>query len=290
MLTKVVNTENEYLDITELVEGVHYEKLCYVTNSTSGVTKLDKGYFTFFVKDKNANVIRAQLFDVKDFIESGFMAKFFINKPVKLNFLSQMYNGQWSLIIKEISLWEGDFDYQAFRGSVVCDATRLKSVAGKVVGENYLIPAEYSTVSLPTICAGRCGGYIKLMDSVLTELYNYKNLPSVDISCLLEAFFYTMDVYYDYLLKLNKFSIIPSSELFDLLKVLDSKIAKNPHRLEISEACRSIVGLVSPQHLYAHLICTSVKKYEEMFNLVYTNATLTKGSLVEVGGVALLRY
>ena len=292
MLTKMnIDGDNaKYLDVSELADGVHFDRLAYVTDSRAGTTKMGSGYFTFYVKDRNANVVRAQLFDVKDYVEKGFIAKTLVNKPVSMRFLAQIYNGQWSLIIENIQIWDGDFDFASFRGSVVCDGTKLKAIAAKIMGASYQIPHEYSIISLANICDGRCGGYLKLMDATMHTLTNYKDLPCIDMTGLLETFFYAMEAFYNYNLKLNKFPIIPSNEIFDILNMIEMKVRDNPYHLEIADACRSILGVSKPQHIYAHLICNAVKECMDMFSLVYTNAGLAKGSLTQVGGAELLRY
>lgn len=292
MLTKmdIDGGSSKYLDVTELADGVRFERLCFVINHSAGTTKLGSGYFTFYVKDKNANVIRAQLFDVKDYVEQGFTAKMLVNKPVLLKFYAQIYNGRWSLIIEHISLWEGEFDYPMFRGSVPCDSVQLKTIASKIMGSSYQIPHEYSIVSFPSICDGRCGGYLKLMDASMRTLLNYKDLPSIGTQSLLEVFFYAMEAYYNYNLKLSKFPIVPSNELFDILNMIEVKVKDNPFHFEIIDTCRSVMGITKPQHIYAHLVCNAIEENKNMFSLIYTNASLSKGSLTQVGGVELLRY
>ena len=40
------------LDIKELQDGFEYEKICYLLNYKAGVTQQEKGFYTFYVKDK----------------------------------------------------------------------------------------------------------------------------------------------------------------------------------------------------------------------------------------------
>ena len=54
------------LDINTLEDGKEYDKVCYLLNYKAGLPKLDKGFYTFYVKDKNANVVAARMFDIKD--------------------------------------------------------------------------------------------------------------------------------------------------------------------------------------------------------------------------------
>ena len=106
------------LDIREFVDGKTFKRLAFVQKVKSGVSVYETGYYTFYVKDVNGNVLAARLFNVKNFIESGFTASLYKNKPVIMEFSSQIYNGQWSLVVDKIDLWTGDFPFARFRGSV----------------------------------------------------------------------------------------------------------------------------------------------------------------------------
>lgn len=45
------DTEDNYLRVNKLIDGNTYSKVAYVTNTSSGMTKLDSGFYTFYVKD-----------------------------------------------------------------------------------------------------------------------------------------------------------------------------------------------------------------------------------------------
>ena len=80
------------LDIKELQDGFEYEKICYLLNYKAGVTQQEKGFYTFYVKDKNANVIAARMFDPKDYVNTGFTAMLMKSKAVKIKL-------EWFLVI-----------------------------------------------------------------------------------------------------------------------------------------------------------------------------------------------
>ncbi|MBS6773478.1 MAG: hypothetical protein KH239_00005 [Eubacterium sp.] len=87
------------LDINTLEDGKEYDKVCYLLNYKAGLTKQDKGFYTFYVKDKNANVVAARMFDIKDYVDEGFTAMLMKSKAVKISFVAQIWNGSWSLVV-----------------------------------------------------------------------------------------------------------------------------------------------------------------------------------------------
>jgi len=95
MLTKITD-DGLYLDVAQLSVGCDYKKVCLVRDVKSGMTVYQDGYYTFYVKDCNANIIAARLFNPKDFLEDGFDAMYLKGKPVQMEFTAQIYNGSWS--------------------------------------------------------------------------------------------------------------------------------------------------------------------------------------------------
>ena len=125
------------LDINTLEDGKEYDKICYLLNYKAGLTKQDKGFYTFYVKDKNANVVAARMFDIKDYVDEGFTAMLMKSKAVKISFVAQIWNGSWSLVVKNIEIWNGNFSY-----------------------ENYIGKAEYSVDALEAVYESLCIGEI----------------------------------------------------------------------------------------------------------------------------------
>lgn len=280
----------DYLDTTKLADGIRYRKVCLVVGNGAGISTLEKGFFKFYVKDVNSNIVRAMQFNIAEYIDSGFTALAFKNKPVEIDFIAQVYNGSWSLILKEITEWTDEFDYSIFRGSVACDSAWLKKLATGVFGSDETVTMDYSTSSLYSICGGRCGGYLKLVDSAARSLLNYKDMPTVNLNELLASYFYAMEVYFLYLKKKNEFQIIDQSLVYDMLGVMGQKVADSPFRFQILDACRSLLDNTKPQHLYAHLIYSTVKATEESFSLIHKNAGMPLGASSSIVGGELIRY
>lgn len=150
------NSGTPLLDIRKLIEGNSYDVLAYVNNVKSGITVNETGYYSFYVKDCNGNIIPARLFNVAEFYEAGFSANSLKNKPVKLSCIAQIVYGQWSLLVKEISEWTGDFDYKSFKGFVEYDEKYLTDEFSQT---GSFLPVNFCTKGLASICDGKCGGF-----------------------------------------------------------------------------------------------------------------------------------
>lgn len=290
MMEKLTNFNDNYLDISVLEEGKRYTKVALVTNTTSGITKYDSNFFTFMIKDINANTVRAQLFNVANAIEKGFTSIFLRGKPVTITFITQIYNGQLSLILEDISLYTDNFDYSLFIGRVNVNADRLKLLAKQLTNDEVIISLNFANTSLSFLCGGKCGGFLKLFDSTIKALYAYADFPGININDLLKVCLYTMPVYFDYLEMKDKFPIINQDSLFSLLHSLEASTSKNPLQYQITDTARALLEVTRPQHIYSHLIVKAVKSLEEQFNLITINNTLTKGTLTRVGDSELIRY
>lgn len=57
------------LDIREFVDGKTFKRLAFVQKVKSGVSVYETGYYTFYVKDVNGNVLAARLFIFKNTIK-----------------------------------------------------------------------------------------------------------------------------------------------------------------------------------------------------------------------------
>lgn len=283
---------DENLDILQLKEGETYTRLCYVTGIKSGLTKMEKGFFTFYVKDKNANIIAARLFNIADFIHSGFVANAFVDKPVKLTFMAQKYNGGWSLVIEEIELWTGDFDYSSFIGQVECVDDTLKSILGLIYENEVDIQSTldlYRTKRFDSVCGGRVGGFLLLAEHTAAALLRLYDFDFMDKN-LLKTYLISISAYYDYLTIVEKYPIIQMSEVLKLFNKV-SVMNKDVDCLEeVLDTCRALFNLGKPQHLYSHLITNAINNNIKMYDMLYRYNSMPAGCTTYIGGETLLRY
>ena len=289
MIIKSLNSINDSLDldITQLEDGSEYEKICYLFNYKSGITKFDKGFYTFYIKDVNGNMIPAQLFNLENYLNDGFKALLMKNKPVKIRFIAQIYNGSWSLIIKEIESWDGKFDYSKYIGVAEYVADAVEDAYKRLFDKS--INQEYYSEYFPEICDGRVGGFISLLEKSFMKLYVY-SFKELDHENLLKCFFISADAYFTYLKLKKTCDIVATNELFDILNSLQFVYKDYVCLKEALDTSMCLFGIAKPQHIYSHLICDVINQTNEHLRLIYKNRILPFGSRVNVGDKTLIRY
>lgn len=276
------------LDARTFVEGVQMTATCLVSKVGSGIDRNDSGFFTFYVKDVHANVYAARLFNAENFIENGFIAKSLENKPVKLIFIPQIFNGSWSLITECIENYSGEFDYESFRGRITTDAALIEFKHKTVFGND--VPPDYYTAAFNGICNGKCGGFMKLIESVAADLKNYTHVNGVNENDLYSIFFYTVKAYFAYLRKKEEFELVNQTYLLQVLMKIDAETEGHSMHSQIMDSCRAILGLGTPEHVLSHLIYNSFKHEENALWLIEKNYTLAKGMSVKLQNGTLINF
>lgn len=291
---------NNLLDAKILEEGKQYNNIiCYVVGNRAGVTVYNKGYYTFFVKDINGNVLPAQIWDPANFIASGIEVSKMKHVCVLLSFTAQIYNGSWSLVVNgsaiEVCTPETmaelgvSFDIAIFRGRVEPgDTSELDTAFQKYTG--LPLPAMFTTLSLPTICQGRVGGYAKIVSAAYKSLKEtYGNLKEIDFDLLAETYVVTIQAYAVYL------KAVDSGEMTTAHRVADVIVSiRQGYRTEVVEQAidttLALIGSAAPEHLFAHLIVGELKSKIQAFDLIYRNTTIPKHMSAQIGGLKLTNY
>lgn len=285
-----IGAQDNYLDCSKLSVGARYKKVCYVHNVRSGTDVYNSGFYTFFIKDKNATVVPARLFNVKDFVEKGFDAIYLKNKPVTIEFIAQVYNKRWSFVLDDIQLYQGDFDYSVFVGTVpAIDTAKLEKVY-KVIDSNYECPAIYQTMSLQSICQGRRGGPLLVYNNVTSNLLQYCKLNSVVPADLLKVFDVCYRVFIDLEQEKQKLDVISCSAELNLLQKVYYEYKDNDLYEIMLDTLNAIIHGDKPKHLYANLICNELKSVMQNLELCYVYDSLVSGGSANVKGADLLRY
>ena len=276
MIVKVADANRTIdLDIKELQDGLEYEKICYLLNYKAGITQQEKGFYTFYVKDKNANVIAARMFDPKDYINAGFTAMLMKSKAVKIKFIAQIWNGSWSLIVNDIEAWQGEFNYEDYIGKAEYNAEALEAVYNNLFSQ--ALNPEYYGEFFPDLCDGRIGGFISVLEKSFTQLYSFK-MESLNVKDLHRCFFITMDAYFNFLKLKKQYGIVPSQKIFEIINSIHFQYSDSSYLNEITDTVLSLTGLAQPQHIYSHLICSVVNQTKELLTLIYKNQTMPNGS------------
>lgn len=265
-----------YLDSTKLLEDKKGECIAFVTSSKAGTTKLMDGFFTFYLKAIDGVVIPARMFNILDFVEKGYNAVALRHKPVKVKFTSQIYNGRWSLILEDISVWEGDFDRSLFVGKLKNTSDELERLMRKTAVSINL--SEWEMASFADLAGGNVGGYIALANSVISRLESYKGLHGIQFDILMEATLYSLKVYFKLLSLKDRFSVVPAKDILSVYEQINLELANNGNHDVICDACRGALELGAPQHLYSNLISRSIHSALEDMQLIYLYKSMPLGA------------
>lgn len=273
--------------------------LAYVQSCNVKLTKVGKPFATFYLKDKNANMITARLFDISH--DTAQMVQLFARRPVKLRAEVQIFGGSFSLIIDGdtgITVYNGDFDYASFVGSYEVSLDTAAIIYNKVMNDT--MPVEmYSKLSVDFLGAGRVGAFAKIYDLALSNITFLEGLNGLDTKDLFKVFFVVMHNYY---LILNHHNTFGSLEKLKLIDDYNAVRCDEDLKFIVIDTLRSICENTKPMHLYAHLIKNAVMQANKTLQLVNANSVLVSAASTQVyytdllgnsaneGGVELLKY
>ena len=254
-------TEDNYLHVDKLIDGNSYSKVAYVTNTSSGMTKLDSGFYTFYVKDCCGIVVPARLFNVKSFVDSGYTVKYLLHKPVLINFTAQVYKGRWSLLIDSIKPWEGDFDLELFKGKLTVSMQRLEKL--QEVTNVSLALTEWECTSVPEIYDGNVGSFAVMANAVLGHLQAYKSVPAIDFAV---------------------FPFVTNTAMMDELTFI-KHCTSDEEQEYILDSCMEVLGLAKAKMVYGIIVNNTIKSVINELNLCKALAVMPTGSSTWVSGV-----
>lgn len=277
------------LDIREFVEGEKYKRLAFVQKVKFGMSVYESGYYTFYVKDVNSNVLAARLFNVRDFVESGATANLYKNKPVVIEFSAQIYNGQWSMVIDKIDLWTGEFDYTKFRGSIEADDVWIRECANRIFGSSDMVSDVYFTDTLSKIADGRCGGIAKLLEMSLHTAESLTGLPEVEVAQVIAVIFYAIEAIYQYEKMQDTLSVVSNTMLLQRINKTKEITAGMELQQYYIDAVVSVYGYGKPQMLYSNLAMQIIDMCRRELDLIYSNLKIPVGATTTVSGMELIR-
>lgn len=290
--------EETLLDISCISDGQFLDCLAYVQSCNVKMSKIGSPFVTFYLKDKNANMITARLFDASK--ESLEIAQVFNRRPVHLHAEVQIYGGSYSLIIDEsagISVYNGDFDYSAFIGKYDVDLSTATTIYKSVMGSE--LPKEmYESLSVDFLGSGKVGAFAKIYDIALSNIMFLEGINGIDVRELTKVFFIVMHQYY---LILNHYNTFGPLERLKLIEEYNNVHCDQDYQYVVLDTLRSLCENTKPLHLYSHVIKNAVSKANQTLQLIETNNTLVSGASTQVyftdmlgnpvsGGVELLKY
>jgi hypothetical protein len=283
-----------YLDISKLVEGLTYEKVALVTSADASLTKANTGFAKFYLKDLNANVVTAYLFDVENFAFCGVKLSGFKNRPVILKFVVQHFNGGLSLVVDReygIKVYDGEFDRGRFIGKYDIDEGMVKSMASRCFGSKWEFPVEYRVRAFSNIGQGRVGAFGKLVELSLHQLNGYLSLSGVVEKDLLGVFFVATEFYFRILEAREVYGFLEGVKSLEIISSLNQyDYWDSEMKAIVIDTVMPLAGLGKPKHLYSHLIHNAVQMSADAMNLILANNRMIVGASSNIGGVLLSKY
>lgn len=279
-----------YLDMRGIQEYVPLKAVAYLTDGKAGLTKMDSGFVTFYLKDVNANTVVGRMFDVKDFLVSGVNIAMLKKKPVQISFVAQSFNGSISLIVDSLEVYTGKFDYNKFIGEIKYDVSAAVETGRELFGRDWDIPAVWKHASFEEFGKGRIGGFVKVFEIAFGTLSMFTGLSSVSREEFIQTFYNSMKEYFNLLTFRAKMDNLQSLTIHDMLHELCRAYGEE-EKLLIADTVKALAGLSKPLHLYSHLICLAVGSARQAVDLSIMYETLPTGSKISLGGGAdLLKY
>ena len=265
-------SKNSLLDISTLQSGVYATNvIAYLQSFSTGVSRLEENYFTFFLKDKNGRVISARQFNVKDVVTTGFLASNFKGKLVYVNFMPQVFNGSLSLIVDDVRLCNEPIDTRMFIGVIEKSEDYLK-VSNNILAKKGVkaeFPISISQEAFLGVYQGRYGGYskfiynvIKWMDSVCS---NYRELDNKGLLIT----YHVLDLYKRYRQRKNTLDFVTIKEKLKLLNGAREIEDENVCNI-VMDTMSALMDMSKPEHIYANLIydcINNVLATDDMINL-----------------------
>lgn len=285
MIAKV--QESPYLNLTDLKVGETYTRLCYVMNVKAGISVLGNGYYTFYLKDMNANVIPARLFNVDGFTGSGLDAISFRGKPAMVTFETQVFNNNLSLVITGIKMHNGAFDYSIFLGKIESKEDLVKKIFEKYEVP-YEIPTTFKTMSIQELYSGRTGGMMRLFVSTVRASLNYADL--VNFKDLLVVIQESFLFYAQYLAEKSKVSLIDAKTVYSLLHTVFMRNAMSDNLSAIIDACYALADEGDPKHYYSVMIKRLVTTELENADMAMKVRTMPAGMPISINNKIVLNY
>lgn len=283
---------SKYLDVNKLVEGIVFHGVAYVHDVSLGMSKFESGFVKFFLKDCNANVITATLFDVEDFMMSGISVAALRHKAIEFKGATQEYRGRKSIVIdgrEPVKVYDGEFDYARFIGTVKSDLSDFERTC--VDADITIDNVNWEKTSFDELCRGKCGAYSRFIELSFGTCKPMLNaFTDEERKEFLSTFVITAENYFKYLKKHQNIEVIGSLGVYELLSCISSKYADDNAKMIYLDTLSAVVGADKPKHLYAHLIKEAFDTARFTLTLQSQYETMPIGTKMHVGGVDLSKY
>lgn len=283
----ITSVDNKYLNYTELVEGTQIDRVCYVMDVNSSISRLESPYFSLLIRTADSKIMPCMIFEIDNFLSMGFKLNALKGKFIRLNCKVRPYNGKLSLHFISCEIIKPsleDIDYFQRKLNGLDDYfENVNDIFSNSIDKK--LPSYFKTSYFPNVYNGFVGGYVKFCWDVM--MHCQAVITDSDFPNFLEILYETFINYHNYLQLESKVNLVSDSDKVELV----SKIPAIDHtgRLIRDTLC-CVVGLSKPEHIVPNII-NSTFSYINLMNSMKSNWDMLRpGGVYSCEDYQLKRY
>lgn len=275
--------QEKYLNLKTLELNKGYTKIAYVQDVREKTDRLNQGFFLFYLKDVNGDMITSRLFGVRSFVETGKLARMLKGQAVTVKFETQEFNGSLSIVLTSIDIYTGDFEFEKFIGKV----NNLPAIT------SYLSHIEdidlMSCSRLTEFYNGKVGGFALFAYLVSKQVRAYEVSDLADVKLLENTVDGLLPLLFSYYRKLEVQPVIDPTELImdaNASIMVSSLVMDTSVLVNVYLSC---CGLCQPQFVESMIIYDIVNNVLNTMKIASISSTMTKGSLKQLEDGRILK-
>lgn len=283
----IINVDNQYLTYTDLMENTQINRICYVVDVNSSVSRLEMPFYSLLVRTTDGKILSCMIFDVDNFLSMGYKLNALKGKYIRLNCRVAEYRGKLSLRFISCEPVQADVNivnlFQKKIPNVEGYLQNINDVFDATIGKK--LPTYLTLASYPQIYNGFSGGYVKFCWDVLMHCqtciidYEYNNF--------LDILYNTLINYNSYLELCNKINLVSDSDRIELVSGI--VVNDNVGRLT-RDTVSAVIGLSKPEHIVSCLICNVFDFIKNINSMKVNWDMLRPGGVYECDDYRLLKY
>lgn len=284
-----INAEGkeDFLNYEDLTNNSQVYRIAYVVDVSSSTSRLDKPFYTLFVRTTEGVVLPCFIFEIENFVSLGFKLNMMKGKYVRLNAKVTEDEGRVMLNFINLELVSPTPEIISTFQKKIADIEQYSEDLNKWF-MGYLgkpLSAHLSLVSYPEVYNGYVGGYVKLCWDVLMHVMAVtRDEPIEEMAEVL----YNVFTYYNaYLETKSKINIITDSDKIDILmKMPSGDFAKTISRNTMAV----LMGLGQPDHPISILLDSTFKFVNLNVAVKFSWKSLRPGGVFKCEDYQLSRY
>ncbi len=281
-----IDCNTAYLRCDELSEGMIAQKIAYLLQVNRRVDRNGYPYLVFAFKTADKVVLTGRKFRIIENDSIGIQILALNRMIVKVDFEVQIYNGTYSLIVKNVIPAETQ-DISCFFESYLYTDDVFKNLNLEAVKLSApVLNVALKTASVLRIHGGLTGGYVELLDIVYHILCARKSKHTTE---LLVCFFNVVNPYFTYLSLIERLEFLPKREILEILHCVS---VENDERLTsvVLDVLSALMNLGKPEHLYSHIIYNAFVLAEKQLHFEEVVNSQPKNSMSNINNDFLTYY